>query len=471
MKPEIDPQLQEKVMIGSYECRVWYASRDLRCKRCGEAQNTNDTQRCDYYTPPFEDVIVFSSGPFSKFHRCEVNLGPLTFPTSEHAYQFRACEEHICADLAEQVLKAKSPRMAKHISSQVKDLDPTSNWNIIKYDVMREVLMAKINTNPDIKSYLYESGDKQLVEPLLMSYTGVQGYHSTSRSLPLQLSIPGKNMLGKLLSDIRANDIISDNPTPASQGTSVTEPSHKFLETPIHTQPSEATGNSSVCEAVSPRKVTPNPRSSNSITLKSSRRSTTPLISDVFKQDAKRKRVKSPQGFSSADPMHVSDDSLSVSSIGSLWILQIKDLLTFVMITVNPPVNHSSKLISLQGLCLLTTLDCFLDFDYERCFMYISKNIHTLNQRLLIVIYCIIQQYVPAYYYSMICVTFSLISDQSLFTNCFHISSLIILLFSLLSMIFDHTTCITLSYVGHVNFHSYNLSDSLNLLLLLLTFL
>ena len=218
------------------------------------------------------------------------------------------------------------------------------------------------------------------------------------------------------------------------------------------------------------------------------------------------------------------------------------------MITVNPPVNHSSKLIFLLCLCLLPTLDCFLDFDYERCFMYISKISHTLNiyinkyyrvctimkyfyehidlkrkvcvililtipcceptnhmcnnglfidfyhyykstayahnllllcilhcthlyqhayiyetlnQRLLIVIYCIIQQYVPTYYYSMICATFSLISDQSLFTNCFHISSLIILLFSLLSMIFDHTTCITLSYVGHVNFHSYNLSDSL----------
>ena len=28
-------------------------------------------------------------------------------------------------------------------------------------------------------------------------------------------------------------------------------------------------------------------------------------------------------------------------------------------------------------------------------------------------------------------------------------------------MICDHTTCLTLSYVGHVNFHSYNKSDSL----------
>ena len=83
-------------------------------------------------------------------------LGPLTFPTSEHAYQFRACDEHLPADLVEQVLKAKSSRMAKHIASQIKDQDLTSYWNIIKYDVMREVLMAKINTNPDLKSYLYE---------------------------------------------------------------------------------------------------------------------------------------------------------------------------------------------------------------------------------------------------------------------------------------------------------------------------
>ena len=128
-------------------------------------------------------------------------------------------------------------------------------------------------------------------------------------------------MLGKLLSDIRselqANDIKSDNPTPASQGTAVTVTSHKFLETPIHTQPSEATGNSSVCEAVSPRKVTPKPRSSNSLALKSFRRSTTPLIRYVFKQDAKRKRVKSPQAFTSTDSVHVADDFFSVSSIGS----------------------------------------------------------------------------------------------------------------------------------------------------------
>ena len=110
----------------------------------------------------------------------------------------------------------------KPIASQIKDQDPTSNWNLIKYDVMSEVLMAKINTNPDIKSYLYESGDKQLVEASANDVYWGSGlpFNITVTTTPDKY--PVKNMFGKLLSDIRselrANDIISDNPTPASQG-------------------------------------------------------------------------------------------------------------------------------------------------------------------------------------------------------------------------------------------------------------
>ena len=234
--------------------------------------------------------------------------------------------------------------MAKHIASQIKDQDPKSNWNLIKYDVMREVLMAKINTNPDIKSYLYESGDKQLVEASANDLYWGSGLPFNITVTPTPDKYPGGNMLGKLLSDIRSDDIISENPTPAPQDTAITVPSHTFLETPIHAQPSEATGNSNVCEAVSPRKVTPKPRSSNSIALKSSRRSTTPLISNVFKQDAKRKRVKSPQAFTSADSMHVSDDSLSVSSIGSFVDSSDKRLSDFCDVHCEPTSKSKFKI-------------------------------------------------------------------------------------------------------------------------------
>ena len=84
---------------------------------------------------------------------------------------------------------------------------------------MREVLMAKINTNQDLMSYLYESGDKHLVKASANDLYWGSGlpFNITVTTTPDKY--PGENMLEKLLSDIRselwAKDIISDNPTPA----------------------------------------------------------------------------------------------------------------------------------------------------------------------------------------------------------------------------------------------------------------
>ena len=96
VKPEIDPPHPEKVTIGEYKCRLWYASRDQRCKRYGEAHKTNGKVRCDSHTPPLEDAFVFNSRSFSNFHRCEVHLGSFSILTSEHAYQFRASSCRTC---------------------------------------------------------------------------------------------------------------------------------------------------------------------------------------------------------------------------------------------------------------------------------------------------------------------------------------------------------------------------------------
>ena len=47
-------------------------------------------------------------------------MGPLNFDSSKHAYQFRACEEHLRPDLAEQILHANTPREAKSIAAVIK---------------------------------------------------------------------------------------------------------------------------------------------------------------------------------------------------------------------------------------------------------------------------------------------------------------------------------------------------------------
>ena len=86
-------------------------------------------------------------------------MGPLTFPSSEHAYQFRACEEHIRADLAELIYKAETPKEAKAIAAEIKSPDVNSKWNLMKCDVMREVLVAKMNSNDEFRKQLLKTGD------------------------------------------------------------------------------------------------------------------------------------------------------------------------------------------------------------------------------------------------------------------------------------------------------------------------
>ena len=99
-----------------------------------------DVEKCDTYIPKVDNTLVFTRGVLSNFDRCFVEMDGLKFVTSEHAYQWRACTEALRDDLAEKVIAAKFPIDAKKIAEEVKDDNPKSHWNVIKFDVMREVI-------------------------------------------------------------------------------------------------------------------------------------------------------------------------------------------------------------------------------------------------------------------------------------------------------------------------------------------
>ena len=306
VKSDIDPPLPEQVKIGEHLCRTWYASRDRKCKRCGEGHHTNDVDRCDSYTTPLEHVKVFSTGPFSNFNRCTIDMGPLTFITSEHAYQFRACEEHLRADLAEKVLKSRTPHDAKIIAASIKDSDPYSEWNLKKVDIMREVLNAKINSSEEFRKELIESADKLLVEASATDKFWGSGltYNLTLTTLPDQF--PGKNMLGKLLVELRNELKKKGDKVPMTE--SVKEPTAPASDvTNIVEMPKRETR---------PKLKSSAKQRDTSISGKTARRKDIPLIRDMFKKESKRKRVTSPpqSSFQACDS---DDDTTSMSSYGS----------------------------------------------------------------------------------------------------------------------------------------------------------
>ena len=333
VKPDIDPPLPERVNIGPYSCRIWYQSRDLKCKRCGENHNTNDADRCDSYTTPLPNIHIFTGGSFSNFQRCKVNMGPLSFPTSEHAYQFRACEEHLRADLAELVLKASTPREAKSIASEIKSDDPSSNWNLMKYEVMREVLQAKIESSPKFKQELLDSNDQLLVEASATDTFWGSGltYNLSLTTLPDKF--PGKNMLGKLLmqlrAEVRAQQLITKTApeaVPKESSSMTLAPPESEISVPI-VRPTRPAASIKAKQRAS----------TGTGSGKSPRPTSTPLIRDMFK----RKRVDSPPhgASSAADVSSVDDDVMSESSFGSCNDSEDKLLTDFSTSSKAPAVN------------------------------------------------------------------------------------------------------------------------------------
>ena len=172
-----------------------------------------------------DNVLPFSSGVLSNFNRCPVTIDNLTSPSSEHAYQWRACTEALCADLAEKVVKAGTPREAKQIAAQVKH-DSSSNWHNIKCDVMKEVLSAKMKCSKPFRDALIASGTKVLVEARLDDFWGSGlTYNLTLNTHPDKY--PGSNQLGLILSELR-HELMSkptdiDIDDPVIQGQSDTD--------------------------------------------------------------------------------------------------------------------------------------------------------------------------------------------------------------------------------------------------------
>ena len=120
-----DYPLPEQCLLNDHTCRIWYASRNSpksKCKRCmASGHKAEKADECPAYidSPP-ENYVLFRNGIFSNFHPTPVTMSATTFSTSEHSYQWRACEDHMRDDLAELVVSAKKTLKAKQIPAPIK---------------------------------------------------------------------------------------------------------------------------------------------------------------------------------------------------------------------------------------------------------------------------------------------------------------------------------------------------------------
>lgn len=127
-------------------------------------------------------------GCFSNFSRHHIFLKDKIWKTSEHYFQ---AQKFAGTEFEEKVRLAPTPKEAANLGRNRK-FPLRKDWEEVKDDIMREALRAKFTQNKELKTILLETGDAELVEHTHLDFYWADGGDGS-----------GKNMLGKLLMELR----------------------------------------------------------------------------------------------------------------------------------------------------------------------------------------------------------------------------------------------------------------------------
>jgi ribA/ribD-fused uncharacterized protein len=131
-------------------------------------------------------------GIFSNLYKREIVFDGASYPTAEHAYQAgKPRKEAVKAWL----LAAPSPALLAMAAHGLYWWDIRSDWSKIKFERMKQVLRAKFTQHNDLQEVLLATGNARLVESATVD--------NPVNRLWGEVNGNGKNMLGKLLMEVR----------------------------------------------------------------------------------------------------------------------------------------------------------------------------------------------------------------------------------------------------------------------------
>lgn len=114
------------------------------------------------------------------------------YPTSEHAYQ---AAKSLNTLEREKIKKATSPGKAKRLGKRI---NIRQDWEEIKYQTMRDIVLSKFSRNKDLAIKLMATKDEQLIEGNTW-HDNIWGSCSCIRCKKTE----GQNLLGKALMEVR----------------------------------------------------------------------------------------------------------------------------------------------------------------------------------------------------------------------------------------------------------------------------
>lgn len=159
--------------------------------------------------PAAEPVFFFSGNPalkeneaFSNMYEAKIQIDGTTFPTVEHYYQWSKARMFGDADIQAKIMKTASAKSVKAYGKKVKEFKE-EEWNAKKDEIMKTALDAKFMQHPELAEKLKATGDRPLAEANPRDkYWGIGTSSDTSKAKD-PAKWPGKNVMGKLLAEIR----------------------------------------------------------------------------------------------------------------------------------------------------------------------------------------------------------------------------------------------------------------------------
>jgi ribA/ribD-fused uncharacterized protein len=131
-------------------------------------------------------------GAFSNLYRRPVLFEGVEYPTTEHAYQAGKARKDTVRDW---LMAAPTPSLLAMAAHGLYVWDISPDWSKTKYDRMKRVLQAKFTQHEDLAQLLLSTGKARLVEAATVD-------NLVNRTWG-EVNGVGKNMLGKLLMEVR----------------------------------------------------------------------------------------------------------------------------------------------------------------------------------------------------------------------------------------------------------------------------
>ena len=144
-------------------------------------------------------VFYTLNSVFSNFHATEVKIEGQTYSCNDQYFQYAKALLFGNNETAANILQETDPYKINSLGKKAKG-DRKQVWNEKAFDVLKHVNKVKYSQNPDAKAALRNTDQRKIGEasPDVRFGAGVSSSFATDET-----NWTGKNMMGKILTDIR----------------------------------------------------------------------------------------------------------------------------------------------------------------------------------------------------------------------------------------------------------------------------